>query len=237
MSEWWSYRPSDFALFSERVYHRLFELHNQTVWPAHMLAAALGVLILVLLTWRPSRARRILPAALGILWLWVAWTFFVRSYAAINWAAIYVAPAAMLEGLLLLWLAAQGSLTFHRPDGIPGFAALLLFAASILLYPLAAIATGRPWWSAELFGIAPDPTALATLAALALATGRARWAASIVPAVWSVLSAATLWAIGAGWPLLPVLGAALALCFAAGGWRRRLRSAAGLNGRELFPSD
>ena len=28
MSEWWTYRPSDFLLFSARTYWRLFELHN-----------------------------------------------------------------------------------------------------------------------------------------------------------------------------------------------------------------
>jgi hypothetical protein len=237
MSEWWSYRPSDFALFSERVYHRLFELHNQAFWPSHMLAAALGVLILFLLAWRPARARRIVPAALGILWLWVSWTFFWRSYATINWAAVYVAPVAMLEGVLLLWLALRGSITFQLPTGLTRIGALILLAASVLLYPALAPAMGRPWQSAELFGIAPDPTALATLAALALAAGRARWAASVVPAVWSALSALTLWAIEADWPWLPVLGAALALCFGAGGGRAP-RPLSRRSGRgELFPSD
>ena len=35
MSEWWTYRLSDFLMFSPRTYHRLFELHN-----AEALAAA-----------------------------------------------------------------------------------------------------------------------------------------------------------------------------------------------------
>jgi hypothetical protein len=89
-----------------------------------------------------------------------------------------------------------------------------------LLYPLAAIGVeGRSWRSAELFGIAPDPTALATLAAAALAAGRARWAISIVPALWCAVSGATLWAIGADGAWLPPLGAMLALSLAAGGGR------------------
>ena len=34
MSEWWSYSPSDFLLFSARTYYRLFEIHNAALWPA-----------------------------------------------------------------------------------------------------------------------------------------------------------------------------------------------------------
>ena len=29
----WSYRLSDFLLFSPRVYWRMFELHNAALWP------------------------------------------------------------------------------------------------------------------------------------------------------------------------------------------------------------
>ena len=43
MSEWWTYRPSDFLLFSPRTYYRLFELYNAEVWPGHVLALALGL--------------------------------------------------------------------------------------------------------------------------------------------------------------------------------------------------
>jgi len=40
MSEWWTYRPEDFLLFSPRVYWRLFELHNEALWPAQIAAIA-----------------------------------------------------------------------------------------------------------------------------------------------------------------------------------------------------
>ena len=33
MSEWWTYRPSDFLLFAPRTYYRLFELYNAEIWP------------------------------------------------------------------------------------------------------------------------------------------------------------------------------------------------------------
>jgi hypothetical protein len=221
MADWWTYRLSDFALFSERVYHRLFELHNQALWPAPVAALALGAAVLVLLALRSSSARRVVPAILAAAWLWVGWSFFWRSYATINWAAVYVAPAAALQAVLLLWLGAlRGSLPFGTATGAARIAALALLGASVILYPLLAPAMGRSWRSAELFGTAPDPTAVATLAALALCSGRARWAASILPALWCAISGATLWAIGAEWPLIAPLGAALALTVSAAGERR-----------------
>jgi hypothetical protein len=222
MTEWWTYRLSDFALFSPRVYYRLFELHNQALWPLQIAALALGLLVLVLLAGRPSVARRIVPAVLAAAWLWIGWSFFWRSYATINWASPYVAPVFVLQAALLMWLARpRGSIDLTGAIGGMRIAALALLGCSVLLYPLAAIGMeGRSWRSAELFGIAPDPTALATLAAAALARGRARWEVSIVPALWCAFSGATLWAIGAEEAWLPPLGAVLALSLATAGGRR-----------------
>ena len=216
MPDWWTYRLSDFALFSERVYYRLFELQNQALWPAQILTLALGSLVLALLARRPAAAGRVAPAILAAVWLWLAWAFFWRSYATINWAAAYAAPAAALQGLILLWLGTlRGSLRFDAAAGMARAGALVLLAGAVRLYPLLAPSIGRAWQSAELFGIAPDPTALATLAALALASGPARWAAAILPALWCAISGLTLVAIGAEWPYLVPIGAVLALMIMA----------------------
>src|ERR1700752_2916331 len=48
MSEWWTYRPEDFLLFSPRVYWRMFELHNAALWPLQVLALAAGLIIILL---------------------------------------------------------------------------------------------------------------------------------------------------------------------------------------------
>ena len=41
---------------------------------------------------------------------------------------------------------------------------LLLWA--VLVHPVLALAMGRPWVQAEVFGLAPDPTAIAVLGVL-----------------------------------------------------------------------
>ena len=108
----------------------------------------------------------------GALWIWLAWAFFWDRYATINWAAAYVAPLIVIEGLLLIWLGAIGAQPiFTSSRKRADLAALALFAFALFFYPFLAPFMGRSWFSGEFFGIAPDPTALATLALLACAAG------------------------------------------------------------------
>ena len=51
MSEWWTYRLSDFLMFTPRTYHRLFELHNAEVWPLQIVTIEAGLAALWL-AWR-----------------------------------------------------------------------------------------------------------------------------------------------------------------------------------------
>lgn len=198
MSEWWTYTPSDFLLFSPRVYYRLLELHNLAVWPAHILTVLFGLAALYLLS-SPGRSRdRFVFLALGAIWLWVAWSFLWHRYASINWAAAYVAPFYALEGLLIISIGSvRGALPFPADRKIPFLSGLALLAFSLVGYPLIAPGLGRPWLAAEVFGIAPDPTATAALAILALSRSRMRWLLMIIPFLWCMTSGATLWTMDA----------------------------------------
>ena len=63
MSEWWTYRLSDFLMFSPRTYWRLIENYNQAIWPAQVVALAAGLVLLWLAAdWRArhlARARHV----------------------------------------------------------------------------------------------------------------------------------------------------------------------------------
>jgi hypothetical protein len=215
MSEWWTYRPEDFLLFSPRVYWRMFELHNAALWPLQMLALAAG-LIIILLVRRPGNSARWLAVILAILWIFVGWSFLWNRYATINWAAVYVAPAFAVEGVLLLvsGLLLDG-LAFDR-RGLAGWTGYFILALALAGQPLLAPLQGRGWASSEVFGIAPDPTALATLGLLLLARGRLLPLLLPIPVLWCLLSGITLRTMGE--PQAWALHAALALAAAAGIW-------------------
>lgn len=215
MSEWWSYRPSDFLMFSPRTYWRLFELVNEAAWPLQpllLLAGLAGVAALV-----RGRHWPALGAGLSAAWVLTAVLFVQQRYLPINWAAAFALPAIGLLVLLLPllgWRARQG---VARGPWVRRVA-LVLALWALLLHPLLAPLAGRPWAQAELTGLAPDPTALFTLALL-LALPRApglgwrvltalAWA---VPLAWCAFSAFMLATMASAQAGVLLLGAAAAL--------------------------
>jgi len=198
MSEWWTYSLSDLLLFSPRVYYRLFELHNHALWPAHLLSVAVGLAILYALLRPTIRRLRLVLAAFGVIWIWVALAFFWQRYATINWAAVYVAPVFVVQGVMLLGTAAFGPVTSAAPEAkLIRFSGAALFALALFAYPVIAPFMGRTWSAAEVFGIAPDPTSLATLAVLAISPSRLRWLLMVIPLAWIAISTLTLLAMDA----------------------------------------
>ena len=172
MSEWWTYRAEDFLLFSPRVYWRMFELHNAALWPLHVLTLAAGLIIIILIAWRPGTSARWIAFILAMLWILIGWSFLWNRYATINWAAAYVAPAFAVEGVLLLVIGSlRDGLAFDR-RGPAEWIGYLILAFALAGQPLLAPLQARGWASSEVFGIAPDPTAMATLGVLLLARGR-----------------------------------------------------------------
>jgi Family of unknown function (DUF6064) len=212
MPEWWSYSLSDFLLFSPRTYYRLLARHNESLWPAQLFTLGLGLGILVLLLRpRPWQGRAI-SLTLAALWSWIAVAFLWQRYTTINWTAVYLVPLFVIEALLLAWLGGiRSRLTFRLNRDPASLIGLGLFILSVLLYPMVARLAGRDWAQAEVFGVVPDPTVIATLALLLLAPGRPRWSLVPVPILWCVLTGATLWAMNAPEAWIPPLGGLLAL--------------------------
>ena len=221
MSEWWTYGLRDLLLFSRQTYYRLFELYNLEWWPLQIVALALGAAILALGRRNGDRVGRAIAAILALCWLWVAWAYHAQRYASINWAASYFAWAFVVEALLLLWLGVvRGRLTPAPASQMQQRAGLGLLLFALLIFPLVSPLLGRSWTQAEVFGMAPDPTALATLGVLLLAGVRTVWGLYPIPVAWCLISGATLWAMEAPDFAIVPLAALLAVSLAAGGaWR------------------
>ena len=214
MSEWWTYSLTNFLLFSPRTYYRLFELYNAEVWPLQLVTLALGVAI-AFLVWRPRPCGgRAIAAILAALWLFVAWAYLLERYDTINWAARYFAIAFILQAALLTWTGViRNQFTFGARDLVAKIGLALLFYA-LAIHPLIAPLTGRPITQAEIFGLAPDPTAIGAIGIL-LAAERPSLHLLAVPFLWCMLSGLTLWTMESPeapiGPLLGALGVALGL--------------------------
>jgi hypothetical protein len=218
MAEWSSYSLSDLLLFSLQAYIGLFELLNTALWPAHLLILAVGLAIGVLVLKCAPVNRRIIWSVLGLLWIWTGWSFFFMEYAAINWAAAYVAPAFWLQGLLFgLFAVAPRSPDIRYTGTAAGRTAIALYLFALVGYPAATLALGRSLDSVEFLGISPDPGVAATLAILVLGRGSFIWLAWIVPIVWCALTGLTLWMLGSPeFFIAPLAGAAAVVAVVSG---------------------
>jgi hypothetical protein len=191
MSEWWTYRLSSFLLFSPRTWFRLHELYNAEIWPAQAVAFGIGVAIFFLALRGGSRSGRIAVLLLAACWLWVAWFFHWRRYATINFAATWFAAAFAGEALLLVVLGAlRGRLVLDRHAWRhPG---IWLIAFAVTVQPLLGLLSGRNLLQSAYFGVAPDPTATATLGVLLLAERRSP-VPMIIPLLWCAVSGVFAW--------------------------------------------
>ncbi|MFT5444850.1 MAG: hypothetical protein ACI9DC_000010 [Gammaproteobacteria bacterium] len=193
-----SYSLDDVLLFSPDVYFRLFELHNSALWPLQGPVFVVCLLVLLLLARATPNGMRASLAVFGAFWLWIAWSFFAQRYNTINWLAAYVMPLAALQGVALIGSA----LVWRNPLDAKVLTAaqrfgLGLYVLVLLGYPLLGLGFGRPWQGAELVGIAPDPSAVATLAILVMARGRWKGLLMVIPIGWCIATGLTLYALNA----------------------------------------
>jgi len=183
----------------------MFERYNLAIWPAQLAGVSIGLAIVALLIGKRGHHERIVAGLLAACWMWIALAFHYQRYAQINWAATWFALAFACEALLLVVVGVlAGRLHLQLARSGVHWIATSIVAMSILGYPLLAPITGRPWTTAEIFGVAADPTAIASVAVLALVRGRIRWPLLVVPVIWCAIAAATLWAMDApeAWVLL-----------------------------------
>lgn len=216
MTDLSSYAIEDFVPFTAEVYFRLIERVSETWWPLHLLTLTAG-LAATGLAWsgRARSAGGLIAAALA----WVSATFLLTGYARLNWAGSWFGWAFLLASALLLLsaltqpvLSRMPARTPRRRDRVPGLAGLALTALGVPLYPLIAPLAGRDWSQAEIFGIHPDPTAVATLGiALLTLRGYRLWLTAIVPLLWCLVSALTLQVLKAPSPGLLYAAMAVAL--------------------------
>ena len=222
MDEWWTYRPSDFLLFSRETYYGLFEQYHASVWPAQLVMLGAWMALTWLLRRPPSWGARAIAGLLALPWLWVGWAFHEAHFSSINPVARHFAVAFHLQAALLLLLgSARGRLTFVVDRSVRTRAAVTLLLTALVIVPAAGMIAGRSWRQSEIIGATPDATAIGTLAVLLLARGRARPVLLAIPLLWCGLAAIMLWSLGSRPEAFVALLAILLSAVALAGGRKR----------------
>jgi hypothetical protein len=190
MTEWWTYRLSDFLMFTSSTYFRLFELSNREWWPLQLVFILAGWLTIYFIARKPSPV--VITAAsmlFGFTWIWIAWEFHWLRYAPVMLAAPWFAGGFVLQGTAMA-IAGRFLSRFDRRRPIESRLGLALLAIGLVIQPVLGLAMGRPVAQLQVFGLAPDPTVTATIGFLFYI--RASWSLFVIPLLWCAITAATL---------------------------------------------
>lgn len=207
--------------FTSGQFFDVFRAYHAALWPAPLVANALGLVVVLFLLFAPRSvaAGVAISSILALLWAWSGVAYHLVFFSRINPLAPLFGALFVLAALLLTW---HGVVRRRLVFGIGADArsalgvGLLLYA--LLVYPLLTTRLGHAWPALPTFGL-PCPTTLFTLGLLALAqppTPRAPW---VVPIAWAFVgaTAAVLLGVAADLALLPAGLAGVALLI----WRRR----------------
>ena len=102
----------------------------------------------------------------------------------------------------------------------------LIQPLALVIQPLIGPLFGRSWSQAEIFGIAPDPTAIGTLGLLLVIRARMTGIWLVIPVIWCCITGATLWTMQAPDALIAPVAALILLLGVLAKARRSSRKVA-----------
>lgn len=192
-----SFSLRDFLIFSPESYFKLFELYNAALWPFHIPLALLTCIVVILLYKRHPYASWLTFIWLGLVWGFVAKSYFGEYYSQLATYANVLSYGFWAQCCLLLLVAFTSSQeSIHSLSASRKkwqlFIGVGLIIYGLLLHPFVSIALwNQPFSRVELFSIAPDPTAIASIGFILLLPLRGYRMLITIPCLWLMFSVIT----------------------------------------------
>jgi hypothetical protein len=194
--------------FTHAEFIGVFVAYNSAIWPLQVVATLLGLVAVTLLLVRSPNADRGIAATLAVFWLSMGAGYHWAFFSAINPAAYFFGALFVAEGLILVVDGAiRGRISFHGAPTVRVMLAAVLIAYAFVVYPLIGLCVTHRYPETPLFGVAPCPTTIFTLACLMLGGHRPSLVVSSIPVVWAVIggSAAVILDVRQDWGLIAAL--------------------------------
>ena len=116
----------------------------------------------------------------------------------------------------MIWTGViRDELAFEPASSVPHRIGLGVVLFAVFVQPLLGPLVGREWMQMEIFGVAPDPTVMATLGVLLATARRVHWELLVIPLLWCATSGAVAWTMGSPDALMMPLAALTVVVVAA----------------------
>jgi hypothetical protein len=169
----------------------LFRNYNPDIWPLPIVAYIIGIGVLGLIVFRPSRTvDRLGAGVLALLWLWLGVVFqaiYVRDVnpvLGVAYAAIFIVEATLIARSGIV----QERIAFRPAVNAATIIGALAILYALVVYPLVGIALGHGYPEAALFGAAPCPTTIVTFGLFLFVRPPFPKHLLAIPLVWAVLA-------------------------------------------------
>lgn len=219
--------------FSIADFLDVFARYNTAIWPLHIVAYLLGVLVLAAAL-RPFRGSdRLVSGVLAALWIWVGAVYHLRFFREINGAALVFGIVFILQGLLFLALGVIGQqLRFQAKANAYGIVGGFFALFAMVIYPALGYVFGHIYPHAPMFGVAPCPLVIFTFGLFLFTTRRMPGYLLIIPTLWSILGLSAATALGVRQDLALILSAVVSISMLIARNRRKTEDTV-----TLSPSD
>lgn len=211
--------------FTPQQFFEVFSAYNAAIWPAQVVAYALGLAAVVSLWLAPAHAPRFIACVLALMWLWNGVCYHWLAFSPINPAAKAFAVVFVVQAVLFTAIALMHhGISIRLGRDFRAVAGFGFIAYAMLIYPIFGLWAGHGFMAGPMFGVAPCPTTIFTIGLLLLMRGRGVAWLSVIPFLWSLIGLAAALQLGMIEDLaLPVAALVLIVVLAAEAVRARRR--------------
>lgn len=173
--------------FTSEEFLEIFEIYNLTVYPMQIFLYILALLIIYLSVKKKPWSDKAIAAMLSILWLWMGIVYHIIFFTAINKVAYSFGILFILQAGLFLWNGVyQNKLEFKLTKNMNGFAAIVLMAFALIIYPIIGYYLGHQYPKSPTFGL-PCPTTIFTFGMLLTLRSEYPKRILVIPFIWSII--------------------------------------------------
>lgn len=180
--------------FTVEQFLGVFAAYNIAIWPAQIVAYALGLIAVAAVWSRRTCASRLILGILALMWIWNGIAYQLLFFSTINPAAPLFAAIFVLQGILFAIGAVRAqTLRFDTGLNFRSIAGFTVIAYAMLIYPALGALAGHGLMAGPMFGVVPCPTTIFTVGLLLLARGGLVMRLAIIPLFWSLIGFAAAW--------------------------------------------
>lgn len=185
-------------MFTPEIWFRLVERYQLELWPLQLVTLSLGGWMLWQVYYRPANSSRAINMVLSVCWAWVGWVFHFNYFATINFAALGFGGLFLLQAVMLLYFGVfkqKPQFQHRKMFNLGNRFGVFLVVFSLLALPILAAVIAGKMAQADVFGLSPDATALATIGFILMAKRGGRKRLLLLPMIWAIVSALQMWTI------------------------------------------